>query len=267
MARFPRFGLELPPLRRPEGPGRPAGATIALEALGRAAEAAGLGALWLVEGPAGGLDPVPVAGALAATTATLGIGLVVRPSGGRHPSVVARDLCALDRLSRGRALVALVEDRPAALDRLDEAARLLARLLREPAVTEAGRHYRVSGLTVRPRPLRPGGPPLAVGLVAGEAATEDVAAAAIADALVVSGTATDVARARRRLPAAGPALVWRGVLAPGRGTAQARSVLDAGADGVVAVVAPEAARGGSLFHRPAVLDALDALGPLAGAVG
>jgi alkanesulfonate monooxygenase SsuD/methylene tetrahydromethanopterin reductase-like flavin-dependent oxidoreductase (luciferase family) len=263
MARIPRLGLELPPLPSRKG-SLPALQTVDLVALARAVEAAGLGALWLVEGTARGLDPMPLAGSLARTTTTLGIGVLVRPALGRHPSVVARDVCALDRLSGGRALVGLSEADEAELDRLAEAARLLARLVREPAVSAEGPHYRVDELTIRPRPLRPGGPPVVVAAATSEAGIE-AARASGADAVVVTGSADDVKAARRRvMGASGPALLWRGVLPPVRGTAQARSLLESGADGLVAVLPAEAAPGGATLDRSVALGVVATLRPLAG---
>jgi alkanesulfonate monooxygenase SsuD/methylene tetrahydromethanopterin reductase-like flavin-dependent oxidoreductase (luciferase family) len=263
-----RFGLELPPL--PAGrAGEERGSTSVTDAA-LAAEQAGIGALWLVESFPVGLDPVPLAGALAAVTGSIGIGLRLRPGHGRHPSVVARDATTLDLLSHGRALVALMEDGagPLDLERLGEAVALVRRLLSEEEVTETGRFYAVAELTIRPRPFRPGGPPVVAGVLTeppGQASVEEVVARAGAAAHVLSGPFEALAASRLRLDAVSPAgarpqLLWRGEL-PGdsaRAAGTVRAVLDAGADGLIAVV-PDA--GSDLRRR--LIPVLDALAPFA----
>lgn len=130
-----------------------------------AVERAGIGTLWLACGPTGGMDPGPLAGAVAAGSTVIGVGIVERPSHGRHPSVLARDVTTIDLLSQGRAAVAVIEDGASTddLGPIAEATGVLHRLFTEHAVTVAGRHYEVSELTLRPRPLRPEGPPVLAG--------------------------------------------------------------------------------------------------------
>ncbi len=245
MARMPRLGLEL--LSLPRGPtGAPAAGLLSLFEVAARAEDAGIGAMWLGERLPDGLDPVPLLGALSVRTRTLGLGLMVRPALGRHPSIVARDVTALDLLSGGRAAVGLVGEGEEPMDvaRLGEAAGLVARLLREVEVTAAGRFYEVAGLTIRPRPVRPGGPPVAAGTIGPPAPGAEAAlATAGADAFLVAGSPAQVALVRRRLDAGPssarrPALVWRGPLVSGDAPASdlASSLLDAGADGLLAVL-------------------------------
>lgn len=47
--------------------------------------------------------------------------------------------------------------------RMVEGIEIIRRLWTGDAVTFAGRHHRVEGLTIRPRPIQPGGPPILVG--------------------------------------------------------------------------------------------------------
>ncbi len=237
-----------------------------------AAERVGIGALWLPESVPVGLDPVPLSGALAVVTATIGIGLQLRPSQGRRPSIIARDVTALDLLSHGRALVALVEEGagPLDLERLGEAVALLRRLLSEEEVTESGRFYEVAELTTRPRPFRPGGPPVLAGVLTeppGGMSTEEIVARASAAALVLSGPPSALAASRQRLEAlapagGGPLLLWRGEL-PADAAVAARTVeavLGDGADGLIAVTPSS---GGSFVGREA-LSVLEVLAPFAG---
>jgi alkanesulfonate monooxygenase SsuD/methylene tetrahydromethanopterin reductase-like flavin-dependent oxidoreductase (luciferase family) len=240
-----RLGLELPPL--PEGDRAAGGGTWVTDAA-LAAEQAGIGAIWLSESLPSGLDPVPLAGAAAVMTGTIGIGVRFRPGHGRHPSLIARDATTLDLLSRGRALVALVEDGsgPLDLERLGASVSLLRRLLGEEEVTESGRFYEVAELTTRPRPLRPGSPPVLAGVLTdpvGQSSAEEVVAGAGAAAYLACGPPDALAACRRRIDAAAqagaaPLLIWRGELpaeeAAAIGTVEA--ALAAGADGVVAVV-------------------------------
>ncbi len=244
MAQMPQLGLELPPLPRVPA-GAPAYGPLSLFDVAARAEDAGIGALWLAERP-DGLDPVPLLGALSVRTSMLGLGLMVRPALGRHPSIVARDVTALDQLSGGRAAVGLVGEGEDPMDvaRLGEAAGLVARLLREVEVTAAGRFYEVAGLTLRPRPVRPEGPPVAAGTIGRPVpGVETALAAAGADACLVAGSPAEVALVRRRLDvgasrARRPALVWRGPLVSEDAGAAvlASEILDAGADGLLAVL-------------------------------
>jgi alkanesulfonate monooxygenase SsuD/methylene tetrahydromethanopterin reductase-like flavin-dependent oxidoreductase (luciferase family) len=265
-----RLGIELPPLRDDD----PRSFALSVTDVALAVERAGVATLWLAEGGPGGLDPGPLAGSLAVATTALGIGVLVRPSRGRHPSVLARDVSTIDRLSGGRAVVGLVEDGTGPLDveRLREATALVHRLLAEEEVSISGRFYEVAELTTRPRPVHDGGPPVVAGLTGSERVGEPAEGAVIAaggDACVTGGGPSQVADSRARLDGVAPAgenpvLLWRGELL-GRPAAAAvglaESVLDAGADGLIAVLGTTAVAGAS-FDRGAVDDLLEALHPL-----
>jgi alkanesulfonate monooxygenase SsuD/methylene tetrahydromethanopterin reductase-like flavin-dependent oxidoreductase (luciferase family) len=274
-----RLGMELPPLGRGAvGTGAGEG-SISLADVARRAEDAALGTLWLCEGPAPGLDPMPLAGSVARVTSTLGIGVAVRPSLGRHPSVVARDITTIDLLSDGRAAVAVIEDGDDPLDvaRLGEAASLLRRLLADEEVTVTGRFYEVAELTTRPRPVRPEGPPVVVGIV-GRSDTSGLLAVAASveasvDAWVTGGNPADVAACRSSLDAvtpvgANPMLLWRGVLGgvPEGAREWAASILEAGADGLIAVLDASREAGGA-FELAAVVRLLEVLGPISDRLG
>jgi alkanesulfonate monooxygenase SsuD/methylene tetrahydromethanopterin reductase-like flavin-dependent oxidoreductase (luciferase family) len=262
-----RLGLELPPLGGHAGPdGGPEGDLISVSALVRRAEDSGLGTLWLAEAGSAGFDPMPLLGSLARTS-SLGLGLMVRPSNGRHPSVLARDVTTLDLLSDGRAAIALVEE-GAGLERLGEATSILHLLLTEHELTVVGRFYEVTELTTRPRPPSPGGPPVIAGSigpnVVRDPTFESVVVAASADAYVTGGGPLDVEACRRRLdeaaPGRSPLLLWRGSVGPDdRAAAElTSSVLDSGADGLIAVLGGDAVVGDRLAG-PAATRALDAL--------
>jgi len=242
----------------------------------RLAEGAGLDTLWLAEGGPGTMDPVPWAGSLAPGTTTLGVGITIRPSRGRHPSVVARDVTTIDLLTDGRAAVALVEDGATTLDveRLVEAASVLRRLLTEEQVTASGSFYQAAELTTRPRPVRPEGPPIVVGVVGpterGDRFPESVMVGGSADGYVTGGTPDDVAACRVRLDSVAwhgerPMLLWRGSLGADHRTATelAGSVLKSGADGLIAVLGPDSAVGGGLVAE-VVGRVLEVMKPLTG---
>ncbi len=268
-----RFGLEIPALSAGDGPD----GEMTLHEVAHAAEAEGLDTVWLAEGGAGSIDPIPLAGALTEQTATVAVGVLCRPSHGRHPSVLARDVTTIDLLSGGRAAIGLLDEggAPSDLERLAEAASLLHRLLTQQEVTVSGRFYEVAELTLRPRPVTPGGPPVVAGLerapVGGESVEGPLIEAGV-DAVVVGGTASDVERARGRLDglaSAGgtPALLWRGVVpSDAEATRTWRSLRDAGADGLIALVEPAAVRGFG-FVASEVERLMGALSTLAGPLG
>jgi len=94
----------------------------------------------------------------------------------RHPTTIAKVTSTLDVLSGGRLNLGVgvggefppefeasgvpVEERGS---RTDEAMALLRRLWSEDAVRHEGRHFRLGPVSLDPKPLRPGGPPLLVG--------------------------------------------------------------------------------------------------------
>jgi hypothetical protein len=265
-----RLGLELPPLGVGAGRRRTDDDWIALSEVARLAQEAAMGTLWLAEASPGGFDPVPLEGFLAGRTSRIGIGIVVRPGLGRHPSVVARDVTTIDMLTGGRAAVAVLEDGrgPLDVDRVAEASAILHALLTEEEVTVAGRFYEVAELTTRPRPLHHEGPPVIAGFAElpppSEPSAESIVVNASADAYVSGGGPFDVAACRARLDGAAPAgfepvLVWRGGLPDDAAGEFATSIFEAGADGMIAVLADEAESAGAI-ERDSVMRVLEAFG-------
>lgn len=122
------------------------------------------------------LDPLTLMAFIAARThlMKLGTSALVLPS--RHPVVLAKELATLDFLSQGRLLLvvgignAISQDLSATgirqeerARRTDEMIRLMRRLWTEDVVTFEGRHYKVQGVTVHPRPWQEFGPPIWIG--------------------------------------------------------------------------------------------------------
>lgn len=144
-----------------------------------AAEAAGFDTIWIDdhlltdEGDwrTGKLEGWSVLAALASVTTSARLGLLVGANTFRNPGLTAKLATTLDHLSGGRAILGLgggwferehdafgldfggsVGER---LDRLDEAAMLIRRLLDGEQVTHDGRFYRMVDALCAPRPIQP----------------------------------------------------------------------------------------------------------------
>ena len=139
------------------------------------AEAAGFDSVWLGEHHNSILlYPTPLIGlaAIAARTrrVSLGTGVLLLPL--YHPLAVAEEAAMVDVISRGRLILGVgagyAPEEFAAFgvstkergSRLDEAVPLIHRLWTEDAVTHEGRHYRIGGATLRPRPVQKPRPPI-----------------------------------------------------------------------------------------------------------
>jgi probable F420-dependent oxidoreductase len=139
------------------------------------AEAAGFDSVWLGEHHNSILlYPAPLVGlaAIAARTrrVRLGTGVLLLPL--YHPLAVAEEAAMVDVISRGRLILGVgagyAPEEFAAFDvsikergsRLDEAVPLIHRLWIEDAVSHEGRHYRIGGATLRPRPVQRPRPPI-----------------------------------------------------------------------------------------------------------
>lgn len=144
-----------------------------------AAEEAGFDSLWVDdhlltdEGPweDDKLEGWTIASAMAAITSRATVGHLVTANTLRSPGLVAKMATTLDHVSGGRAVVGLgggwFEREHAAfgvdfgtsigerLDRLDEAAGLIRRLLDGERFSHAGRFYRFEDALARPRPVQP----------------------------------------------------------------------------------------------------------------
>jgi probable F420-dependent oxidoreductase len=148
------------------------------QALARRAEELGYDALVVPDHLSRQLAPIAALAAAAAATTRLRVGSYVFANDVRHPLILAREIATLDLLSGGRVLfglgagwriadyrqLGLAYDPPGTrIDRLAEAVGLVKRLLAGEVVTHAGRHYRLDGAKVEPRPLQRPHPPIILG--------------------------------------------------------------------------------------------------------
>lgn len=135
-----------------------------------------LGFVW--DGPAA--DPWVLLSAAAMVTKHMRLGTVVTPLPRRRPHVVAHTVATLDVLTRGRMilgvglggresgtreLVAFGEpgDMAHRAELLDEALEVITALWSGQRVEHLGRHYRVDGVTLAPRPVQRPRVPIWVG--------------------------------------------------------------------------------------------------------
>ncbi|AHI01076.1 LLM class F420-dependent oxidoreductase [Kutzneria viridogrisea] len=182
-----RFGLQIPSFSY-QVPTEQLFERIVLSAV--AAEESGFDSLWVmdhfyqIQVPAGGrreepmLEAYSLLSGLAARTSRVRLGAMVTGVTYRNPALLAKTLTTLDVISSGRAVLGIgaawnseehegygfdfppVGER---FDRLEEALRIIRAMLREPAPSFQGEHYRISGALNEPRPVTPGGPPVLVG--------------------------------------------------------------------------------------------------------
>jgi alkanesulfonate monooxygenase SsuD/methylene tetrahydromethanopterin reductase-like flavin-dependent oxidoreductase (luciferase family) len=144
----------------------------------RAASAAGISSIWVLQHYLGSmptLQPVPLLAALAqdAGEMTLGTNMFILPL--RHPVEVAEDFATLDHLTGGRAVAGFgmgyrenefesfgisMDDR---VGRFDESVRLIRELWSGEDTTFEGEHFKVKGQRISLAPVRPGGPPVWIG--------------------------------------------------------------------------------------------------------
>ena len=165
------------------GAGRPAGHGAGRPAGHRAGRPAGQGLAGLT------CDPCTTAAAAVTLEVAALLGVVSTLPADRHPAVLARDVTTLDVVSGGRAAVLLrwawnglpaqrhtgppgeLPGEPsAACAYLGEAVAVCRSVLQDDDPVFEGSYLRVAGAVNRPRPRRPGGPPLLVEVPAGAAA-------------------------------------------------------------------------------------------------
>jgi alkanesulfonate monooxygenase SsuD/methylene tetrahydromethanopterin reductase-like flavin-dependent oxidoreductase (luciferase family) len=118
---------------------------------------------------------LPLAAAIAVRTSRIRIGTFVLLLPFHNAVRVAEDAIAVDILSNGRfdlgvgqgyraeEFAALNIPRASRSVRLDEAITLIHRLFGEREVTFEGKYIRVKGMTLHPRPVQTGGPPIWIG--------------------------------------------------------------------------------------------------------
>ena len=134
----------------------------------------GKDAVFLADGLLG--DAVVLAAGLA--TRSPGILLGIRVNLGnqphRHPTVLAREMTTLDHVCEGRSIVAF---RGPFTDAVGEAITLCRHMWRDGVAASDGPYYPVAGAINRPRPMRPGGPLVALDMTGGAVAAPSFLAA------------------------------------------------------------------------------------------
>jgi alkanesulfonate monooxygenase SsuD/methylene tetrahydromethanopterin reductase-like flavin-dependent oxidoreductase (luciferase family) len=118
---------------------------------------------------------LPIAAAIAVRTSRIRIGTFVLLLPFHDPVRVAEDAIAVDVLSNGRfdlgvgqgyraeEFAALNIPRAERSSRLNEGIDLIHRLFTQREVSFAGKYHRTTAITLYPRPVQPGGPPIWIG--------------------------------------------------------------------------------------------------------
>ena len=144
----------------------------------RRSEAQGYDVLLVTDHMGPQLAPIPALMAAADATERLRVGSFVFSNDYRNLVLLAKELATIDVISGGRVEIGIGAgwsvpdyrqmgipyDAPAVrVARLEEAVPLLDRLLREPVVTHAGKHYSVREARILPRPVQQPRPPFMIG--------------------------------------------------------------------------------------------------------
>jgi probable F420-dependent oxidoreductase len=178
-ARALRVGIQLPEVERevrwPE-----------YVAMARAAEDVGFDTLWLGDhllyrygdgSTRGPWEVWTMLSALAASTSRIRLGPLVAATAFHVPPMLAKLAATVDEISGGRLILGLgagwneTEFRAFGfpfdhrISRFEEAFTIIRTLLREGAIDFDGRFFQARDCELRPKPARPGGPPLMVGSV------------------------------------------------------------------------------------------------------
>jgi F420-dependent oxidoreductase-like protein len=190
MTPLTRFGLQIPSFTYGDlsGDDRDDGLFEKVVAIATTAESSGFDSVWVMDHlfqiPGVGQVDEPMfeaytlLGGLAARTRTARLGAMVTGVTYRNPALLAKEVTALDVLSSGRAVLGLgaawfeaehvglgFDFPPLAerFDRLEEALKICRAMFTEDAPSFDGHFYRIKGAMNRPRPVRPGGPPILIG--------------------------------------------------------------------------------------------------------
>jgi alkanesulfonate monooxygenase SsuD/methylene tetrahydromethanopterin reductase-like flavin-dependent oxidoreductase (luciferase family) len=140
----------------------------------------GVDVLFLTDGPMG--DAIVLAAGLGASVSSVLLGVRVNPGDQphRHPTILAREMTSLDQVIDGRAVLAFIGPFTEAVA---ESITLCRDMWREGIAVSDGPYYPVAGAINRPRPKRPGGPPIALDLTDGSVA--EAALLAMSDLVLV----------------------------------------------------------------------------------
>ena len=210
-----RMGLQIPNFTYPDV--APDELFERIAAIAVTAEESGFDSVWVMDhfyqlpllGPPSNemFEAYTLLGALAARTKTAKLGTLVTGVTYRNPAILAKEVTALDVISRGRAILGIgaawfdvehaglgvdfppVKER---MDRLEEALQICRLMFTEDKASFQGRYYRVADALNSPRPITPGGPPIMVG-GSGEKRTLRLVAQ-YADACNIFGGPEDIAR-------------------------------------------------------------------------
>ena len=165
------------PFRFSVSGGDPVGAP-ALAEKARKAERLGYSTFVLSDHMLNVLAPVPALAAIAATTEELRIGMFVLNNDLRHQAVLAQELATLDVLSEGRLEIGIgagwnepeyrasgmpFEAVPTRVARLEESITVLKGLFGDEKLTFNGKHYTITEMDGRPKPVQRPHPPILIG--------------------------------------------------------------------------------------------------------
>jgi len=172
------FGV-LIPTREAIMSGRPE--TGPLLAMAERAEAAGFDSVWIGDSITAKPrhEPLTLLAAIAGRTRRIRLGTGVLLPSLRSPVVLAHVIGTLDRVSEGRVIlgVGIAADNPPIrkefaavgvpfekrVGRVLETLEICRALWRQDGVSFKGKHFTLDGITVEPKPHRPGGPPIWIG--------------------------------------------------------------------------------------------------------
>lgn len=144
----------------------------------RVAEALGYDVVYMNDHFGIGSGPFTALGAAAAATNRIRLSTLVLGNDYRHPAIVAKEFATLDVISGGRVEVGIgagwmvsdyegvgIELDPASIriDRLEESVKVLRGLFADGPFSFEGRHYRLSRLEGRPKPVQRPAPPIFIG--------------------------------------------------------------------------------------------------------
>lgn len=177
------IGLVLPMLEAPQSGEKPP--WVAIKTMAQQAEAMGFDTVWIADellwrvpdwpGARGWWECVSMAGAVAASTSTIGVGTWVLSALHRNPGLTVKVAETLDEISGGRFLFGLgaghAGDQGATfgypadktVSRYEEALEIIVPTLRGETVSRDGQYHRARELEIRPRGPRSGQIPLMLG--------------------------------------------------------------------------------------------------------